>query len=217
MGQSGVNTDRIADVRGVPLISPVLAFLYKPLGSRSSTTSNGASIKTSTNPNDAFSCNSRTSVRSEIYGEMKAVIAIAQASANSFATYVESDPSQRFRRGCPGIEEDRPRRSFEYFRFSTFRRTQGPCLIRTECCRHQAYRKTCPGATSVVPTHKRSSTKFFMGHLRPPRGVGLPLTFPLALRPVNQIVTPFCLSRSTRSDGSTEPGWKVMLVAIGEG
>ena len=49
------------------------------------------------------------------------------------------------------------------------------------------------------------------------RAIDLWQTFPLALRPVNQIVTPFCLSRSVRSDDSTEPGWKVMLVAMEKG
>ena len=55
-----------------------------------------------------------------------------------------------------------------------------------------------------------------MSHPHRPRDIDLSLTFPLALRPVSQIVTPFCSSRSTRSDDSTEPGWKVMLVAMGE-
>ena len=47
-----------------PLISPALAFLYNPLGSLASTTSNGASTNTSINGNECFSCNSLASCRS---------------------------------------------------------------------------------------------------------------------------------------------------------
>ena len=202
-------------MRGVPLISPVLAFLYKPLGSRCSTISNGASTKTSTNASDDFSCSSRTSARSEMYGEIKAVMVIAQASVNSFATWSKSARGSDKGGSC-GIHAV-PRRSFGCSRFSTFRRTRGPCSAQTERYRHRACTRTCPGAAGVAPTHKRWWTEFFMSYRQCPGCIDLPLTFPLALRPVSQMVTPLCFRSSTRSDGATEPGWKVMLVAMVQG
>ena len=132
---------------------------------------------------------------------MKAVIVpIAQASANNFATWDRPDSSQEFRR-----QNERPRRSYECSHSSTFRRNRGPCSVRTGCCRHLTCTKTCVGAISAALTHRRSH------HFR---AIDLSQTFPLAPRPVNQGVTLFCSGRSTRSDDSTEPGWKVMLVAI---
>jgi hypothetical protein len=81
--------------------------------------------------------------------------------------------------------------------------------------------------------------RWLTGHVRLEVGVHtlfihmIVRTLPLALKPVNQIVTPFWLSNSERSFASTEPGerrrsqamfiaksdhcsplWKVMLVAI---
>jgi hypothetical protein len=70
-----------------PLISPALAFLYRPFGSRCSTTSSGASTKTSTNPSPALSWISRAIARSVRYGEIKAVMATQEASAKSFDTF----------------------------------------------------------------------------------------------------------------------------------
>jgi hypothetical protein len=70
----------------LPLISPARAFLYRPFGSRSSTTCSGASMYTSMNGIPAFSCSSRATVRSWRYGEMKAVSVIADASEKSLAT-----------------------------------------------------------------------------------------------------------------------------------
>lgn len=40
------------------------------------------------------------------------------------------------------------------------------------------------------------------------------ITFPEALRPVNQIVAPFWPKSSDRSSNVTAPGWNVMFVAI---
>jgi hypothetical protein len=55
------------ETRGAPLISPLLAFLYNPFGSLSSTTLNGASTKTSMNGMGGLcaSCSCRASCRSE--------------------------------------------------------------------------------------------------------------------------------------------------------
>ena len=53
---------------------------------------------------------------------------------------------------------------------------------------------TCDGRLSIR-TEQRLSR----------RGDEAALTFPLALRPVSQMVTPFCLSNSTRSAAPTEP------------
>jgi hypothetical protein len=97
---------------------------------------------------------------------------------------------------------------------STFHQTRGPCSIRTGRCRHQVCTRTCAGATGVVLTHKRSWTEIFMSHPHHHRDIDLSPTFPLARRPVSQIVTPFCLSRSLRSGDPREPGWKVMLAVM---
>ena len=115
------------------------------------------------------------------------------------------------------MEDNEPRQSFECSRSSIFRQTRGLRSIRIERYRHRACTKTCPDATSAALTHKRSSTEFFLSNLHLPRDIDLSFTFPLALRPVSHIVTPLCLSRSTRSDDPTEPGWKVMLVAMVKG
>ena len=69
-----------------PLISPARAFLYRPFGSRCSTTLSGASTKTSTNARPAFSCSSRATARSARYGEMNAVRVMQHASAKSLET-----------------------------------------------------------------------------------------------------------------------------------
>lgn len=79
----------------LPLISPARAFLYNPLGSRCSTTSKGASTNTSTNGIPALSWISLAESRSFRYGEMNAVIVMADASANSFATYVDVSGSAK--------------------------------------------------------------------------------------------------------------------------
>jgi hypothetical protein len=75
------------------LISPALAFLYSPFGSRCSATSMGISMKTSIKGIAASPfwlaeiCKSRAIFRSALYGEMNDVKAIVEESAKSFATY----------------------------------------------------------------------------------------------------------------------------------
>ena len=69
-----------------PLISPARAFLYNPLGSRCSTTSSGASTKTSMNSSPPAACNSLATARSARYGEMNAVRQMQDESANNFET-----------------------------------------------------------------------------------------------------------------------------------
>lgn len=75
------------------LISPALAFLYKPFGSRFSATSIGMSMNTSMKgilsspPWLAEACRSRAFFRSALYGEINEVRAIVEESAKSFATY----------------------------------------------------------------------------------------------------------------------------------
>ena len=113
-------------------------------------------------------------------------------------------------------KNNRPRRSFECSHFSTFHRTRGPCSTRTGRYHHRACTRTCADAIGAALTHKRSWTEIFMSHSHHHRDTDFLPTFPLALRPVSQTVTPFCLSRSLRSDDSTEPGWKVMLAAMVE-
>lgn len=74
------------------LISPALAFLYRPFGSLCSAISTGISTKTSIKgiasspPWLADVCKSRAIFRSALYGEMKEVRAIVEESAKSFAT-----------------------------------------------------------------------------------------------------------------------------------
>ena len=62
-----------------PLISPLKAFLYKPLGSRFAHSSTLVSTNTSMNGSSGlcFRCNSRAKSRSALYGEMNDVIAMA--------------------------------------------------------------------------------------------------------------------------------------------
>lgn len=77
-----------AEIPVKSLISPALAFLYRPLGSLCSTTERGASMKTSMKgmAEECFSCNSRASCRSEMYGEMKAVTEMVEESAKRSET-----------------------------------------------------------------------------------------------------------------------------------
>lgn len=100
---------------------------------------------------------------------MKAVIVIAQASVNSFATWAQI-PQVRGLDRVTHTEDNGPRRSSECFRSSTFRRTPDPCSTRIGRYRHRAYTKTCQGATSVALMRRRSLTEFFMSYPASPQG-----------------------------------------------
>ena len=136
----------------MPLIAPDLAFLYRPLGSLSSTTASGASMNTSMNARFAFSCNSRAIARSARYGDIKAVTHIQHASANNFDTYASSMHVRcRNRRYVL-------RQFYEYFHSLIFRRSRDPCSIQIGCYHRQAGSKTCSYVTDVAQVHKQWST-----------------------------------------------------------
>lgn len=143
--------------RYIPLISPARAFLYRPFGSRCSATCSGASTKTSTKPSPAFSCSSRAPVRSARYGEMKAVMEMAHASANSFDTCGDAHEHKRTptRRAN---EEDRPRLCAGCSRSATSRRSRGPCSAQIARCRRPAGTRTSVGGASAARVRMRLLT-----------------------------------------------------------
>ena len=85
------------------LISPALAFLYRPLGSRASAASTEISTRTSMKGRGSSSglavgaaCSERATSRSALYGEMKDVIAMVELSAKSLATYSHTSSAHCF-------------------------------------------------------------------------------------------------------------------------
>lgn len=70
------------------LISPALAFLYNPLGSRFSHSSTDASTNTSMKGKEGLNsaCSLRAKSRSALYGEMKEAIVRADEEANKTET-----------------------------------------------------------------------------------------------------------------------------------
>lgn len=196
-------------------MTPARAFLYNPLGSRSSTTLRGASTKTSMKSNPAFSCNSLASWRSALYGEIKAVQHMQHESANNLATWCRLLSVLSMVIAMRQIIWMRsvPRRFDEYSRFETSHQTQDLYSTRTWRYLHLTGMKPSSSEAGVVQGHTRSSTvasRHDKQFLKWYQNVGK-CTFPLALRPVNQIVTPFWPRRLVRSDASTDP------IPIGDG
>ncbi|KAH9827097.1 V-type proton ATPase subunit C [Teratosphaeria destructans] len=114
-GFSGASYGALTPVNS--LISPALAFLYRPLGSRFSASSTGISTKTSMKGRGSSvfwvrACSSRASWRSALYGEMKEVRARVVESAKSLATW-QSDIHQH-----PGAIASRWVGGWHYLRYA---------------------------------------------------------------------------------------------------